>query len=257
MIIEGKIAIVTGGASGLGEGTVRVLTEKGAKVAIFDLNIDKAKAIADELGSEKALAVEVDVTREESVANALEVTCEQFGNPSICCNFAGYGIGVKTFGSKGVHPLDAYRNLIDVNLVGTFNVCRLVAESMSKLVPYNDDGARGVIINTASGAAFEGQMGQVAYSASKAGVVGMTLPMARDLSALGIRVNAISPGLIHTPIIDTMPQPVLDQLVHNMMQPRRLGKPREVGELVAMIAESEYLNGENIRLDGAARMPAR
>ena len=257
MDISEKTAVVTGGASGLGEGTVRELVSRGAQVAIFDLDTERAQNLVEELGAEKVAAFNVDVSKEDSVAVGISGASEKFGDLHICGNFAGYGIGIKTFGSKGPHPLADYQQLINVNLVGTFNVCRLMAEAISRNKPYSDDGARGVIINTASGAAFEGQMGQVAYSASKAGVVGMTLPMARDLASCGIRVNSIAPGLIHTPIIDTIPEGVYEQLKANMIQPKRLGSPSEVGHLVAMIVENEYLNGECIRLDGAARMPPR
>ena len=182
---------------------------------------------------------------------------ETFGAVHICNNYAGIGNACKTYGKNGVFPLDQYMTVININLVGTFNVSRYAAEQMAKNQPINDDGGRGVIINTASVAAYEGQVGQVAYSASKGGVIGMTLPMARDLASYGIRVNTIVPGLIHTPLFESLPEQAYKSLESSVCYPPRLGKPQEIAHLSVFIAENDYLNGECIRLDGAIRMQPR
>lgn len=257
MNIVEKTAVVTGGASGLGEGTVRAYVEKGAKVAIFDLNAERAENIVAELGADKVVFFKVNVADEASVTAGIAGVMGAFGAIHICNNFAGYGIAIKTCGKNGPHPLDAYKNLVAVNLTGTFNVARLVAEQMAKNKPCNEHGGRGVIINTASVAAYEGQVGQVAYSATKGGVVGMTLPMARDLAPLGVRVNTIVPGLIHTPLAEGLPENVYQALEASVLYPQRLGRPSEVAHLSVMIVENEYLNGECIRLDGGIRMQPR
>lgn len=257
MDLAGKVAIVTGGASGLGEATVRAYVEKGAKVSIFDMNEERANSIISELGADNVIFFNLNVADETSVADAIKATVEKFGALHICNNYAGIGSAAKTFGKDGPHPMDAYRKVLEVNLMGTFNVSRLAAEQMAKNEPYNEHGGRGVIINTASVAAYEGQIGQVAYSASKGGIVGMTLPMARDLAPVGIRVNTIVPGLIHTPLFDSLPENVYQALESTVVNPKRLGKPEEIGHMSVFIAENEYVNGESIRLDGAIRMQPR
>ena len=257
MNISGKIAIVTGGASGLGEATVRAYIEKAAKVAIFDMDSKRGAMLLDELGTENLSFYNVDVTNEDSVAKAINAVMEKHGAVHICNNFAGIGPAMKTLGKKGPHSLDLYKKVVEVNLIGTFNVARLVAEQIAKNDAMDDYGSRGVIINTASVAAYEGQVGQVAYSSTKGGIVGMTLPMARDLASSGIRVNTIAPGLIHTPLFDTFPEEVFNSLEASVVYPQRLGRPSEVAHLSVFIAENDYLNGECIRLDGAIRMQPR
>jgi NAD(P)-dependent dehydrogenase (short-subunit alcohol dehydrogenase family) len=256
MDIKGKTAIVTGGASGLGEATVRRFAAHGAQVAIFDLNEERGNAIAAELGDGVAFH-RVDVTDEASVQAAIDATVDAFGALHICCNYAGLGNAIKTVGRDGPFPLDAFKFVINVNLVGTFNVLRLAAAQMAKQEPVTDDGGRGVIINTASVAAYEGQIGQAAYSASKGGVVGMTLPIARDLASLGIRVNTIVPGLIHTPLFDMLPEEPYKSLEAQVLYPKRLGKPEEIAHLAQYIVENDYTNGECIRMDGGIRMQPR
>lgn len=257
MDISGKVAVVTGGASGLGEATVRAYVEKGGKAAIFDMNAERGNALVNEVGADKVAFFNVNVADEDSVKAAIAGVMEKFGAIHICNNFAGIGDAIKTHGKDGPHPLDRYKRVLDVNLIGTFNVARLAAEQMEKNEPFNDHGGRGVIINTASVAAYEGQIGQVAYSASKAGVVGMTLPMARDLAPLGIRVNTIVPGLIHTPMFDGVPDNMTKALGQMVVNPQRLGRPEEIAHLSVMMAENEYLNGECVRLDGGIRMQPR
>ena len=257
MDISGKVAVVTGGASGLGEATVRAYVEKGGKAAIFDMNAERGNALVNEVGADKVAFFNVNVADEDSVKAAIAGVMEKFGAIHICNNFAGIGDAIKTHGKDGPHPLDRYKRVLDVNLIGTFNVARLAAEQMEKNEPFNDHGGRGVIINTASVAAYEGQIGQVAYSASKAGVVGMTLPMARDLAPLGIRVNTIVPGLIHTPMFDGVPDNMVKALGQMVVNPQRLGRPEEIAHLSVMMAENEYLNGECVRLDGGIRMQPR
>ena len=200
MDLKDKVAVITGGASGLGRATVKRFVANGGKAAIFDMNEEKGNALVEELG-DSVIFCNVNVTSEESVQAGIAATMSAFGAIHICCNFAGTGNAQRTMGKKGPFPLDAFNMIIQINLVGTFNVLRLCAEKMADNEPFNDDGGRGVIINTASIAAYEGQIGQAAYSASKGGVVGMTLPIARDLAVLGIRVNTIVPGLIATPLM--------------------------------------------------------
>jgi NAD(P)-dependent dehydrogenase (short-subunit alcohol dehydrogenase family) len=257
MDLSGKVAIVTGGASGLGRATVEAYVAKGVKVAIFDMNEANANEVIAELGADNVAFWNVNVADEDSVKAAVEGVVEKFGALHICNNYAGIGNANKTFGKKGVFPLDQYMLVININLVGTFNVARYAAEQMAKNDPINGDGGRGVIINTASVAAYEGQVGQVAYSASKGGVVGMTLPMARDLASYGIRVNTIVPGLIHTPLFEMLPEPAYKSLEASVCYPPRLGKPDEIAHLSVFIAENDYVNGESIRLDGAIRMQPR
>ena len=256
MDINNKVALITGGASGLGEATVRRFTDLGAKIAIFDMNEERGNAIAEELG-DTVVFHKVDVTDEASVQSAINATVEKFGAIHICCNYAGLGNAIKTVGKDGPFPLDAFKFVINVNLIGTFNVLRLAAEVMSKQEPVTADGGRGVIINTASVAAYEGQMGQAAYSASKGGVVGMTLPIARDLASVGIRVNTIVPGLIRTPLFEGAPENVVQALSATVLYPKRLGEPGEIAHLAQYIVENDYTNGECIRMDGGIRMQPR
>ncbi len=254
MNIPGKIAVVTGGASGLGLATVRRLVDAGARVAVFDLNSIQDDALT---GSEQILYRHVDVADEEAVRAAIDATVAKFGAIHICCNFAGIAVAAKTIGKSGPHSLELYNKVIQVNLVGTFNVLRLAAEQMAANEPVDEDGGRGVIVNTASVAAFEGQVGQAAYSASKGGITGMAVPVARDLAGLGIRVNTIAPGLIHTPIFDALDEPVRRSLEESVLYPKRLGSPDEVARLALFIIENDYMNAATIRIDGGIRMPPR
>lgn len=254
MKIENKVAVITGGASGLGLASVEKFVALGAKVAIFDFN-DAAGAEAVARFGDKVIFVKVNVADEESVQSAIAKTVAHFGAIHICLNYAGIGNAGKTFGKNGVLPLAEFNKVLQVNLVGTFNVLSKAAEHMAnnELV----DGERGVIINTASVAAYEGQIGQAAYSASKGGVVGMTLPIARDLASYGIRVNTIVPGLIHTPMFNSMEQNVIDSLAATVLNPKRLGRPEEIAHTAVFIVENGYVNGECIRVDGGIRMQPR
>ncbi|WP_417714255.1 3-hydroxyacyl-CoA dehydrogenase [Pseudophaeobacter arcticus] len=243
-------AIITGGASGLGEATARQFAENGAKVTILDRDAERGPKVAAEIGGH---FVQTDVTDEESVSAAIAFAVEKMGRISACVNCAGIAYGIKTIGRDGPHPLDAYKRTIDINLVGTFNVARLAAVEIAKNTP-EADGARGVIINTASIAAYDGQKGQAAYAASKGGVVGMCLPMARDLASTGIRVMTIAPGIFMTPMLAGLPEEVQQQLAADVPNPVRLGDPAEYGRLAGFITEMGYLNGEVIRIDGALRM---
>jgi NAD(P)-dependent dehydrogenase (short-subunit alcohol dehydrogenase family) len=254
MKIEGSGALVSGGASGLGEATVRRLHEAGAKVVIADVNPEKGEPLAEELG---AAFVQCDVREEDQVQAAVDKAAEADGGLRIAVSCAGTGIPIKVASSKGAHPLDAFKVIIDINLIGTFNVMRLAAFKMLSDNEPDDEGERGVVINTASVAAFEGQVGQIAYSASKGGVVGMTIPAARDLADKGIRVNTIAPGLFDTPLLGALPQEQRDALGAQVPFPSRLGRPAEYGQLVESIVENPMLNGETIRLDGAIRMSPR
>ena len=256
MELQGKTAIVTGGASGLGEATVRAYVKKGANVSIFDMNDVRGKALVEELG-DGVKYFTVNVTDEAAVESAISETVAAFGALHICCNFAGIGAAKKTLSKEGPHPLDDFKRIIDVNLIGSFNVLRLAAAVMAKQDPISEDGQRGVIMNTASIAAYEGQIGQAAYSASKGGIVGMTLPIARDLASLGIRCNTIVPGLIHTPLFDSLPPEAIDSLSASVLNPRRLGKPDEIAQTAVFIAENDYVNGESIRIDAGIRMQPR
>lgn len=256
MKIADQTAIITGGASGLGEATARHFHALGANVAILDLNTDRGQTVVKELG-DRCVFHEVDVTDEDSVSQALSAVAERFGSIHICCNYAGIAPAVKTLGRDGPGSLSLFTKVIQINLIGTFNVSRLAAFQMSKNEPLDDDGSRGVIINTASVAAYEGQIGQAAYSASKGGVVSMTLTMARDLARNGIRVNAIAPGLIHTPMFDAFPEEVYESLSKQPLYPVRLGKPEEVARLAQHLVENNYMNGEVVRMDAGIRMQAR
>lgn len=253
MDIKGKTAIVTGGASGLGRATVERYAADGANVAIFDLNEELGNALASELG-DSVIYLNVNVADEASVQSAVDQVVEKFGALHIVNNFAGIAPACKTLSKKGPHPLDTYMKVVMVNQVGTFNVARLAAEKMAANEPVNDDGVRGVIINTASVAAYEGQIGQVAYSATKGAVVGMTLPMARELAPYGIRVNTIAPGLIWTPLFETIDPEYVKTLEASVVFPHRLGKTSEIAALSAHIVENDYINGETIRMDAGVRM---
>jgi NAD(P)-dependent dehydrogenase (short-subunit alcohol dehydrogenase family) len=254
MDISKVIALVTGGASGLGEATVRRFVAQGAKVVIVDVNADKGEALASELG-ESARFVRADVANENDVQAALNVA-ETLGGLHVVVNAAGIGHAQKTVSKEGAHPLQAFERVIRVNLIGTFNVIRLAAAMMVQNVP-NEGGERGVVINTASVAAFDGQIGQAAYSASKGGIVGMTLPIARDLARDGIRVMTIAPGLFDTPLLAGLPEPARLSLGQQVPFPSRLGQPSEYAQLAQHIVENAMLNGEVIRLDGAIRMAPR
>ncbi|WP_413303064.1 3-hydroxyacyl-CoA dehydrogenase [Bacillus sp. 1P10SD] len=252
MNVKASLAIVTGGASGLGEATVRNIFEKGGKAVIFDQSEEKGKRLESELG-EAVLFLKVDVTKEEDIHEAVNKAADFLGEVNTLVNCAGIGIAEKVIGRNGAHNLSLFSRVINVNLIGTFNVIRIAAEKMSGN-KVNEQNERGVIINTASVAAFDGQIGQAAYSASKGGIVGMTLPIARELARFGIRVMTIAPGLFHTPMFDTLPQEARDSLGKMVPFPPRLGYPAEYAQLVQSIIENPMLNGETIRLDGAIRM---
>ncbi len=258
MIVNDSVAVVTGGASGLGLATTKALLADGAQVVIIDLASSNGEAVAKELNTEyqgdRVRFVAADVTDEAAVTAALDVA-ESLGPLRVAVNCAGIGNAIKTVGKQGAFPLDAFKKVVDVNLFGTFNVLRLAAERIAKTEPV--DGERGVIINTASVAAFDGQIGQAAYSASKGGVVGMTLPIARDLASLLIRVVTIAPGLFKTPLLGSLPEEAQKSLGGQVPHPSRLGDPSEYGALAAHIVSNPMLNGETIRLDGAIRMAPR
>jgi NAD(P)-dependent dehydrogenase (short-subunit alcohol dehydrogenase family) len=252
MQIKGGTFIVTGGASGLGEGTVRMLADAGANVVIADLQADKGEALAKELG-QKARFVKCDVTSESDGQVAVDAALKTFGGVQGLVNCAGIAIAERTVKKDGPHALASFSRVIGINLIGTFNMIRLAAVAMAKGTP-NVVGERGVIVSTASVAAFDGQIGQAAYSASKGGVVGMTLPIARDLSRDGIRVCTIAPGIFETPMLLGMSKEVQEALAKQVPFPPRLGKPADYAALVRHIIENEMLNGEVIRLDGGIRM---
>ena len=254
MDIEGKGAIVSGGASGLGAATVRRLHAAGANVVIADVNPEKGEPLAEELGIP---FVQTDVREEDQVQAAVDKAAEAEGGVRIAVSCAGTGIPIKVASSKGPHPLDAFKVIIDINLIGTFNLMRLAAFSMLTNNEPDAEGERGVCINTASVAAFEGQVGQIAYSASKGGVVAMTITAARDLADKGIRVNTIAPGLFDTPLLGALPEDKRAALGAQVPFPSRLGRPEEYAQLAQQIAENPMLNGETIRLDGAIRMAPR
>ena len=253
MQIESSAAIVVGGASGLGEATVRALLEQGAMVTIADVNAEKGQTLASELGAE---FVACDVREEGQVEAAVQKAAANDGplRIAVCC--AGPGWAQKVAGSKGPHPLRPFETIVQINLIGTFNVLRFAAAAMIANEPA-EDGERGVCVTTASIAAYDGQIGQIAYSASKGGVVGMTLPAARDLAQYGIRVNTIAPGLFDTPLLAALPEEARQKLGAGVPYPPRLGQPPEYAHLACHIVENRMLNGETIRLDGALRMPPR
>jgi 3-hydroxyacyl-CoA dehydrogenase / 3-hydroxy-2-methylbutyryl-CoA dehydrogenase len=255
MQIEKAGALVSGGASGLGEATVRRLHEHGAVVTIADVNEEKGAALADELG-EDASFVKADVTNEEEVEAAVQAASGADGGLRISVSCAGVGWAEKTAGKRGPHQLMPFETVLRINLIGTFNVLRFSASAMLANEP-DGVGERGVCVNTASIAAYDGQIGQIAYSASKGGVVGMTLPAARDLASSGVRVCTIAPGLFDTPLLAALPQEQRDALGAQIPFPSRLGLQEEYASLAAQIVENQMLNGEVIRLDGALRMPPR
>lgn len=245
MDLDNQVAVVTGGASGMGRACVQALSGRGIRVMAWDRVI---KGVDGD-------AIECDVSSASAVEEALNKTIERMGVPRLCINCAGVAPAKRMVGKEGAMPLEAFKQVIDINLIGTFNVMRVVANAMSRLELLGEE--RGVIINTASIAAYEGQIGQVAYSASKGGVVGMTLPAARELAQYGIRVNTIAPGLIATPLLLNMPQEVQDSLAASVPFPKRFGRPEEFAALVIHIIENSMINGEVIRLDGAIRMQPR
>lgn len=254
---EGMAAIVTGGASGLGEATARKLASHGIKVALFDMNAERGEQVASDIGG---LFCQVDVTSEESVDAGLATARAAHGQEAILVNCAGIVIGKKTVsrdretGETKSHDLGLFSKVISVNLIGTFHMITKCAAGMASMEPLDENGSRGVIVNTSSIAATDGQMGQVAYSASKGGVLGLTLPVARDLAREGIRICTIMPGLFHTPMFDSLPPDVVESLGAKTPFPPRLGKGEEYAGLVAHIVENDMLNGEAIRLDGAIRL---
>ena len=253
MQLNGLAAIVTGGASGLGGATARMLADNGAKVTIFDLNEELGRQTASEIGGH---FVATNVADDQSVAAAVAAAEERHGIARILVNCAGVAPAIKTVGREGQpHALDAFRKTLEVNLLGTFNVLSKVAARLITAEPVGEE--RGVIVNTASVAAFDGQIGQAAYSASKGGVVGMTLPIARDLASHGIRVVTIAPGIFMTPMLAGLPQPAQESLGKQVPFPSRLGRPEEYAQMVKSIVENPMLNGETIRLDGAIRMAPR
>jgi 3-hydroxyacyl-CoA dehydrogenase / 3-hydroxy-2-methylbutyryl-CoA dehydrogenase len=256
MKLDGAVAIVTGGASGLGEATVRTLVAGGARAAILDRPQSPGPQLAQDLGAAHAVFVPADVTSADEVIKAVAHAKEAFGAIHIAVNCAGVGVAMKTVSKQGAMPLEMFTKVIQINLIGTFNVIRLAAAEMARNDP-NEEGERGVIINTASIAAFDGQIGQAAYSASKGGVVGMTLPIARDLASLGIRVCTIAPGTFDTPMLALLPKEHRDALGAAIPFPSRLGRPSEFAALARHIVENPMLNGETIRLDGALRMGPR
>ena len=255
MRLEGNGAIVVGGASGLGEATARALHERGAHVTIADVNAEKGDALAQELG-ERATFAQCDVTDANQVEDAVQQAAQAAGGlrVSVCC--AGVGWAERTASKRGPHQLVPFETVVRINLIGTFNVLRFAAAAMNDLEPL-DSGERGVCINTASIAAFDGQIGQIAYSASKGGIVGLTLPAARDLAGRGIRVVTIAPGTFDTPLLGALPEEAREELGRAIPFPSRLGQPAEFASLAVHIVENQMLNGETLRLDGALRMPPR
>ncbi len=254
MKIEGQAALVTGGGSGLGEATARELARLGAKVAVLDVNLEHAQKVAADIGG---VAIQCDVTSAEGMQSAIAQAAAAHGPARILMQIAGIGAAKRVIGKDGnAAPLEDFVRVVNVNLIGTYNAARLFAAACAKLEPM-EDGERGAMVFTASVAAFDGQVGQQAYSASKGGVVGMTLPMARDLAQHGIRVCTIAPGLFATPLMRTLPEPVQASLAASIPFPPRLGKPSEFAELACHIVSNGHMNGEVIRLDGALRMAPR
>jgi NAD(P)-dependent dehydrogenase (short-subunit alcohol dehydrogenase family) len=253
MTIEGSVAVVTGGASGLGAGTVRALAAAGARVAILDRDAGRANAVAAETG---ASAHTCDVSDEAAVTAALDAAAERHGAVRILVNCAGIGTAKRVVGRDGPMPLADFERVVRVNLFGTFNVTRLAAYRMSTLDPF-DSGERGIIVQTASVAAFEGQLGQAAYAASKGGIVALTLPLARELAQFGIRVVTVAPGLFATPLMGELPPEVQQSLAASIPFPKRLGTAEDYADMVLALVRNPYVNGETIRLDGALRLPPR
>jgi NAD(P)-dependent dehydrogenase (short-subunit alcohol dehydrogenase family) len=255
MRVENSTFFVTGGGSGLGAATARLLAENGANVVLADVNEEAGEQTASEIGS-GAKFVRTDVTSEESVQATLASTIETFGSLNGVVNCAGIGPAAKVVGKRGVHDLGLFTKTVQINLIGTFNVIRLAAAKLAENEP-DEDGERGVIVNTASVAAYDGQIGQAAYAASKGGVVSMTLPVARELASSGIRVVTIAPGIFETPMLAALPEDAKDSLGKQVPFPSRLGRPEEYAALAKHIVENRMLNGEMIRLDGAIRMAPR
>lgn len=253
MKIEAKTVVITGGASGLGAGTAKRLYKLGANIVIADMNAQVATAITAELG-ERAIFAEMNVTNSEEVADGMKLAVDTFGSLDILVNCAGTGFGMRTVGKNGPHDLGIFKTIIDINLIGTFDAIRHAAFHMQSNTPQNQDGEKGVIVNTASVAAFDGQIGQAAYAASKAGVAGMTLPVARDLSVIGVRVCTIAPGTFDTPLMMAASEEVRTSLAQQIPFPKRFGTPDEFAMLVQQIVENPMMNGEIIRLDGSVRM---
>lgn len=253
MKIKDKVFLITGGGSGLGAATARMIKENGGDILLVDVDEEKGSKVSEELGGR---FLNVDVTNEKEVQLAMDVAISELGGLHGVVNCAGLGMGKRVVGTKGPFPLEDFKHIVEVNLIGTFNVIRLAGEAMSKL-EVDGEGERGVFINTSSVAAFEGQIGQAAYSASKAGIVGMTLPIARELSRFGIRVMTIAPGIFDTPLLGRVKEEMRVSLGKQVPFPKRLGKPEEFAMLVKGIIENTMLNGETIRLDGAIRMEPR
>lgn len=253
MQIAGRSALVTGGASGLGEAVARALAAQGAKVSVFDVNIEAAQAIAGQLG---CLAFPVDVTSEQEVAGALKQIEAIHGTPTIVVNCAGIGAPSRVVGKEGPMELSQFEKIVRVNLLGSFNVLRLAAHAMT-LADAADDNSRGVIINTASVAAFDGQIGQAAYAASKGGIVAMALPIARELARFGIRVNTVAPGIFRTPLLQSLPATAQASIAQDIPFPARFGEPAEFAHAIIFCIENDYMNGEIIRLDAAHRLGVR
>ena len=251
MNLENLPALVAGGGSGMGAVTAQMLSGRGARVAVLDRDIDAARKTAQQIDG---LAIEADVSSAQSVEAALQQIVDEWGAPRVAVSCAGIAPASRIVGREGPHDLDLFQQVININLVGTFNVLRLCAARMAELEPWSESGSRGVIVNTASVAAYEGQIGQAAYSSSKGGVLALTLPAARELSRFGIRVMTIAPGLIGTPMLLNMPDDVQDSLAGQVPFPSRFGKPEEFADLVSHIIDNEMLNGEVIRLDGAIRL---
>jgi len=256
MKISDCVAIVSGGASGLGEATVRMMEKGSGQAAIFDFNEERGEKIASDLGS-SVIFCKVDVTDEKSIQLAIKRAMDAFGAIHAVVNCAGIATPVKVIGKNGAMPISLFNQILNVNLTGSMNVIRLATEKMVENSPRTEDGEKGVVINTASVAAFDGQIGQAGYSASKAGIVGMTLPVAREFAEYGIRVNAIAPGLFETPLLEGLPEKAKASLAKMVPFPKRLGKPFELSGLVRTIIENAMINGEVIRLDGGIRMEAK
>lgn len=256
MNLKDKVALVTGGASGLGQATVEAYVSKGAKAVILDINEEKANKIIENLGKENVMFISTDIMKEDPVMEAINLIKEKYGQLHIAVNCAGTGYPGRILGKEAPHPLDAFQFIINLNLVGTFNVMRIAADLMDKNEPDEKD-EKGVIINTASIAGIEGQIGQSAYSASKAGVIGLTITAARDLARHAIRVCTIAPGIFDTPLMQLAPEKVRDPLLESTQFPHRFGQPNEFADLAVHIVENTYLNGETIRLDSGMRMKPR
>lgn len=254
MNVQDSVIVITGGASGLGAAAAEFLAEKGAKVALCDLNEGAVKVLASEI---HGLGVVCEVTNEESVKAALKEIKEKLGTPRVCINCAGVLGGARIQGRDGPMKVDLFRKIIDIDLVGTFIVMSYVLADMMKLEPIQETGERGVVINIASIAAYEGQIGQVAYSAAKAGVMGMTLPVAREMGEFGIRIVSVAPGVFETPMMQKAPEKIRAGLLASTIFPKRFGKPEEFARFMACIIENPMLNGETLPLDGAIRMPPK